>query len=216
MWLGREQRSGRPLRPFAALVHLIIVSRLSDISICDALLARARRKESAAQAEIYAAVAPALFALIRRLVGNRAVAEDLYQDALVTFFEHLSDFRGEAPLGAWLRQIAVSKCLMYLRSPWHRARLHLESDEGSVLCEPLLPTPAMPPEVLDVKRALTTLTPTARAVVWLFDVEGYSHEEIARMFGRSISFSKSQLARAHARLRAGLEPHGDEETCAST
>jgi RNA polymerase sigma-70 factor, ECF subfamily len=69
-------------------------------------------------------------------------------------------------------------------------------------------------EQLDVERALAILSPTARAVVWLYDVEGYSHEEIAQAFGRSISFSKSQLARAHARLREWFEPTTDRQPCA--
>jgi RNA polymerase sigma-70 factor (ECF subfamily) len=50
-------------------------------------------------------------------------------------------------------------------------------------------------------------------VVWLFEVEGYSHEEIARSFGRSVSFSKSQLARAHAKLRQWFESPVDSQTC---
>jgi DNA-directed RNA polymerase specialized sigma24 family protein len=41
-------------------------------------------------------------------------------------------------------------------------------------------------------------------VVWMFDVEGMSHEEIAAVFGRTVSFSKSQLSRAHALLRERL------------
>jgi len=52
--------------------------------------------------------------------------------------------------------------------------------------------------------ALERLTETSRAVVWLHDVEGYTHEEIATMMGKTPSFSKSQLARAHVRLRRWL------------
>ncbi len=158
---------------------------------------------------------PAVFALIRRLVGNRAVAEDLFQDTMMAMFQRLGEFRGEAPLGAWLRQIAVTRCLMYLRSPWHRARLHWEfGDEDSSLRSVMLPaTPATSVDVVDVERALASLTPVGRAVVWLFEVEGYSHEEIAQLFGRSVSFSKSQLARALARLRQGLTPQEDQEAC---
>src|SRR5262249_53325684 len=135
---------------------------------------------------------------------------------MMAVFQSLGTFRGEAPLGAWVRQIAVSKCLMYLRSPWHRARLHIRSDldsEGQSV-EALLPaTPAPRVESLDVERALASLAPTARAVVWLFEVEGYSHDEIARSFGRSVSFSKSQLARAHSKLRDWFEPPVDRQTC---
>jgi RNA polymerase sigma-70 factor (ECF subfamily) len=60
-----------------------------------------------------------------------------------------------------------------------------------------------------LERALAELSDTARAVVWLHDVEGYTHREIGKMMGRTASFSKSQLARAHDRLRISL--HGAPE-----
>jgi RNA polymerase sigma-70 factor (ECF subfamily) len=176
-------------------------------------MARARGGEEAAQTAIYRGVGPAVFALTRRLVGNRAVAEDLFQDTMMVLFQRLGDFRGEAPLGIWLRQIAVTRCLMYLRSPWHRARLQWESGDDASHPWMLPVTPAICSDAVDVERALASLTPVGRAVVWLFEVEGYSHEEIARLFGRSVSFSKSQLARALARLRQGLAPQEDEEAC---
>jgi RNA polymerase sigma-70 factor (ECF subfamily) len=186
------------------------VTRLVEISVHGAVLARAREGDAAAQQQIYAAVAPATLTLIRRFVGRGAISEDLFQDTMVTLFERLAQFRGEAPLGAWLRQIAISKCLMYLRSPWSRARLCLAAlDRDSAAPAPLV-TAATAAEVFDVERALAQLAPTARAVLWMYEVEGYSHEEIARSFGRSVSFSKSQLARAHARLRAWFAPAGTE------
>ena len=189
------------------------MSRLADIPISSELIERARGGEEAAQAAIYGSLGPAVFALIRRLVANRAVAEDLFQDTMIVLFQRLADFRGEAPLGAWLRQIAVTRCLMYLRSPWHRARLQWDMDEDAPLSTTVLPvTPATPADAVDVERAMASLTPVGRAVVWLFEVEGYSHEEIARLFGRSVSFSKSQLARALVRLRQTLAPQ-EEEAC---
>lgn len=192
-----------------------VMSRLADIPIPEELIAQARGGDEAAQATIYRVMGPAVFALIRRLVGSRAVAEDLFQDTMMALFQRLGEFRGEAPLGAWVRQIAVTRSLMYLRSPWQRARLHWESGDEEIPA-PSVTLSAMPPtsaDVIDVERALATLTPVARAVVWLFEVEGYSHEEIARLFGRSVSFSKSQLARALARLRQGLAPQEDQEAC---
>ena len=189
------------------------MSRLVDIPIPSQLIERARRGEEAAQAAIYGALGPAVFALIRRLVANRAVAEDLFQDTMMILFQRLADFRGEAPLGAWLRQIAVTRCLMHLRSPWHRARLQWDWDDDAPPSTTVPPiTTATPADGVDVERAMASLTPVGRAVVWLFEVEGYSHEEIARLFGRSVSFSKSQLARALARLRQTLAPQ-EEEAC---
>ncbi len=191
------------------------MGRLVEIEIPEDLLRRACAADEAAQVAVYTATAPAVFALIRRLIANRAMAEDLFQDTMMALFQRLPEFRREAPLGAWLRQIAVSKCLMFLRSPWHRARIRLESDGESEIDAVLnaLVTPAPGAECFDVDRALARLSPTARAVVWLYEVEGYSHEEIARFFGRSISFSKSQLARAHVRLREWFEPSGGGQTC---
>ena len=57
---------------------------------------------------------------------------------------------------------------------------------------------------MDLETALERLSETSRAVVWLHDVEGYTHEEIAGMMDKTVSFSKSQLARAHTRLRRWL------------
>lgn len=193
------------------------MARLGEIGVAAELLARACAGEDAAQSAIYAAVAAGTFGLIRRLVGGGAHAEDLFQDTMMTFYERLPTFRAEAPLGAWLRQIALSKCLMYLRSPWHRARLRLErlapDGVGPAVPENAHAPPS--PESMDLERALASLTPTARAVVWLFEVEGYTHHEIGRAFGRSPSFSKSQLARAHRRLRAWFEPSGEARACPS-
>ena len=190
------------------------MTRLSEIGVAAELRARACAGDEAARAEIYAALAPATFGLIRRLIGRRAEAEDVFQETMMTCFERLAEFRAEAPLGAWLRQIALSRCFMYLRHPWRRARLCLESAADAAAPAGLaLVTTGIAPEALDLERALATLTPTARAVVWMYEVEGYSHAEIAGAFGRSVSFSKSQLARAHARLRAWYEPEEARQPC---
>src|SRR2546429_9206909 len=61
------------------------------------------------------------------------------------------------------------------------------------------------PARIDLERAFERLSETSRAVVWLHDVEGYTHEEIAEQMGKTVSFSKSQLARAHVRLRRMLD-----------
>jgi len=190
------------------------VSRLVDIVVPGDVLALACEGDRAARQAIYTAVAPATLTLIRRLVGQRALSEDLFQDTMMLFFERLPQFRREAPVGAWLRQIAISRCLMYLRSPWKRARMCLEPVDFGVAAEvAALVTPGYAGDLIDLERALASLAPTARAVVWMYEVEGYSHQEIAREFGRSVSFSKSQLARAHARLRAWLEPQGERPSC---
>ena len=190
------------------------VTRLVEIAVPRELLTRACAGDAPARQALYVALAPATLTLIRRMVGQRALSEDLFQDTMMTFYERLPQFRHEAPLGAWLRQIAISRCLMYLRSPWKRARMCLEPVDCGVAAEvAALITPAYAGEHIDLERALASLAPTARAIVWMYEVEGYSHQEIAHAFGRSVSFSKTQLARAHARLRACLEPQEHPPSC---
>jgi RNA polymerase sigma-70 factor (ECF subfamily) len=58
---------------------------------------------------------------------------------------------------------------------------------------------------MDLEAALGGLPQVSRAVVWLHDVEGFTHKEIAGMMGKSESFSKSQLSRAYQRLRPLLD-----------
>jgi RNA polymerase sigma factor (sigma-70 family) len=178
------------------------MQRLTEIQVPEDELAAARAGDRDARSALFERVAPGALAIIRRLVRNQAMAEDLLQDTLIAMFEHLADFRGEAPFGVWVRSIAVSRCLMSFRSPWHRAREALDNwiEDGAALAK----SEGRTSDLIDLDRALTRLSPVTRAVVWLYDVEGWSHEEIARAFERTVSFSKSQLARGHARLRNEL------------
>lgn len=216
---GRCEEAARPrvdrpsrLRPLGELTHLRGMSRLGDIRVAPELIERARSGDEIAQSRLYRELAPSTFGLIRRIVGAGAVAEDVFQETLMTVFERLDSFRGQGPLGAWVRQIAVSRCFMYLRSPWRRARVDLDVRQEEALVG-LVDSGGLSGDQLDLERALASLSPTARAVVWLFEVEGYSHQEIAHAFGRTASFSKSQLARAHRRLRDWFEPNEEHQPC---
>jgi RNA polymerase sigma factor (sigma-70 family) len=175
------------------------VARLAETVIETQVLEAARMGDKAARVQLFDAVAGGVFTLIRRIVRQKPLAEDLLQDTLIAMYEHLDQYRGEAPFGAWVQRIAVSRSLMALRSPWNRARVALESFADP---DEVLPAArdASVAELVDAERALARLSPTARAVVWLFEVEGWSHEEIAAAFGKKVSFSKSQLSRALAKL----------------
>lgn len=181
------------------------MQRLAEIHVPAEELDAARAGDRAARSALFQRVAPATLGIIRRLVAQRAMAEDLLQDTLIAMYEHLDDYRGEAPFGVWVRSIAVSRCLMAFRSPWHRARVALESWTEESWAAPA-ESESRASDLIDLDRALARLSPVTRAVVWLYDVEGWSHDEIAKAFARTVSFSKSQLARGHARLREVLMP----------
>lgn len=164
-----------------------------------AVIVRARRGERAAHAELYAVLAPMVYTLAYRMLVSRALAEDILQETFIEVITKIATYRGEADFGFWVRRIAVNKCLMHLRSGWNRRQSF--ADELDLVASEEAP----PERHRALERALAGLSDTARAVVWLHDVEGYTHREIARMMRRTPSFSKSQLARAHERLRESLQ-----------
>ena len=98
------------------------MSRFLDIQMTPEGIRRAAAGERDAQRELYEQLAGPMFGLVRRVVRNRATAEDLFQDSMESVLRHLPQYRGEAPLGAWVRQLTLRHCLMHLRSPWQRAR----------------------------------------------------------------------------------------------
>jgi len=178
--------------------------RICDIALPDSVIAAARSGDAAALEAVYGELAGPLYTLLRRLVRRPAIAEELLQETFVDVIEHIGAYEARCPLPAWIRSIAVNRALMYLRSPWHRSLEWLDQDPGGAdrLAGADPGQPAHPDAALE--RALMTLPAVSRAVVWLHDVEGYTHAEIGQALGRTPSFSKSQLARAHARLRAAM------------
>jgi RNA polymerase sigma-70 factor (ECF subfamily) len=185
-----------------------------DQSIPDGVLERARVGDRAAQAELFAAFGQPVFGLARRMLGRADLADDVLQETFIEVLKGLPKFRGEAPLGMWIRRIAVNECLMQLRSHWHRFRSPLDQGgEGTPVEEWLASDESPPDQGLDMERALDKLSPEARTVVWLHDVEGYTHVEIGRLMNASPSYSKSQLARAYVRMRQWAAKPGEVETC---
>jgi RNA polymerase sigma factor (sigma-70 family) len=184
---------------------------LQSIEISAEILNRARTGDIDAHEYIYRALSKPVYTLIRRLVIRPAVAEELLQDAFVEIFCSVRNYRASGSFLGWVRSIAVSKALMYLRSPWHRGTTWLGADGISSLHQEA--AAAAEPMDADLERALAMLPAVSRAVVWLHDVEELTHAEIARLFGRSTSFSKAQLARAHRQLRERLELESGGPTC---
>ena len=190
------------------------MSAFLDTAVDPATLERASAGDEAALAAIYRAFEIPVRTLARRIVVPRTAADDVTHDVFVDVITRLHQFEGRGSFAGWVRSIAVSRCLMHLRSPWQRSRRWLvrtidghedqalSHDDASGLPEALV-APAHD-DSIDLQRALARIGDTARAVVWLHDVEGYTHAEIGRLFGATASFSKSQLARAHERLRAEL------------
>ncbi len=175
--------------------------RIADVQIPAALVLAAQSGDEAALEAVYQATAGPIYTLLRRLVRRPAIAEELLQETFVDVLEHIGAFEGRCPLPAWIRTIAVNRALMYLRTPWHRSLEWLDKDPGGADRLPAADREPMQLFDIGLERALMTLPALTRAIVWLHDVEGFTHADIGFALGRTPSFSKSQLARAHRRLR---------------
>jgi RNA polymerase sigma factor (sigma-70 family) len=173
----------------------------------------ARGGDRGAREHIYRTFERPVRTLARRLVARQAAAEDLAHDVFVDVLTRLGQFDGRGSFAGWVRSITVNRCLMHLRSPWQRGLRWLDpwADGGDDL---LAGTVARHDDTrIDLERALAMLSDTARLVVWLHDVEGYTHAQIGALLGGTGSLSKSQLARAHEQLRALLDAPGGDATC---
>lgn len=187
------------------------MSTFLDVQIPVQWLRRARAGDAVAQRSIYSALAQPVYTLLRRLVLRPAVAEELLQEVFLEVLRNLGAYRGAGSFAGWVRSIAVSKALMHLRSPWHGQLL--PEDAQGARTDQAVPHGEGVDWGSDLERALNGLPDLSRSIVWLHDVEGYTHAEIARLYDRTASFSKSQLARAHAALREVLEPGTGDQEC---
>ena len=163
----------------------------------DRVLPGVKAGDPAAQEALYRAFEVPVFNLARRICRTTEDAEDVLQETFLEVFRSIVNYRGDGSLWGWVRTIASSKALMRLRRNKYRETDELQDDVMPLRREDAALR-------MDLESALERLSPTSRAVVWLHDVEGYTHEEIASQMEKTVSFSKSQLARAHARLRRWL------------
>jgi RNA polymerase sigma factor (sigma-70 family) len=165
----------------------------------DMTLARARRGDGAAFEAIYHCYSRPAYTLALRLCGRPDLAEDVVQEAFLKAMEKLSSYRGDAPFGAWLKRLVANSAIDRLRverrwvDPEFAGIGEPQQDAGSEA-------------QVEALGLLSRMSAPARAALVLHELEGYSHTELAALFGRSESYSKSLLSRAIARLRGLLEP----------
>jgi len=170
--------------------------------VSDLTVRRAQQGDADAFGELYRTHAGRIHALCLRLEGDQARAEELTQDVFVRAWERLSTFRGESAFGTWLHRLAVNVVLADRRSLWRRGRRLLFTDDPAAFERP---GEAVSGNSTDLEGAMAGLPPGARTVFVLHDIEGYTHDEIARLSGIAEGTSKAQLFRARRLLREALE-----------
>ncbi len=189
------------------------MSKFADIQIDPGIIKRAARGDVRAHEIIYRAFSAPVYSICLRFTKAPANAEDLVQETFIEIMRSIARFRGEAALGSWIRRIAVTKSLMFLRSAWtKRGRPLADGWDDTTAGEPVSHgISSHPDDAMDLDAALANLSDVSRTVVWLHDVEGFTHKEIAGLMGKTESFSKSQLSRAYQRLRPMLGVETDTQ-----
>lgn len=144
-----------------------------------------------------------VYALCLRMMGDPVRAEDMTQEVFVQLFNKIGSFRGESAFTTWLHRMTVNLVLMYFRKASTRSELLTEEGETPIQIVRGTENPESMPVVdrIALERAVQQLPPGYRSVFVLHDVEGYEHDEIAKMMNISAGTSKSQLHKARLKLR---------------
>lgn len=166
----------------------------------------------AAHAAIYEKYGQACYNLALRILGEPSAAEDIVQEVFLKVMDTLQGFRGETAFGFWLKRLTTNATIDTLRAN----RRYGDADVDTVLAVTASRTIGADART-DAWSLLMRLPPRARAILVLHELEGYTHKELAELFGQSESYSKSILARALHRLGAIVDAplEGEAGLCTS-
>ena len=155
--------------------------------------------DRAAQKVLYDRLAPRMFPVCIRYVGDREQAEDILQEGFITLFTRLDTYKGDGSFEGWARKIFVTTVLMELR---RKDTLKMSEDLESVKGMKTEVTSQMQNiGYKDLMRLISELPPGFRTVFNMYAIEGFSHKDIGDMLGISETTSRTQLSRARTWLQ---------------
>lgn len=169
------------------------------------LVRRAQRGDRQAFECLYRLHRNRIYAVLWRIAGNDpGLAEDLLQEAFVRAWQKLDSFRGDARFATWLHRLSVNVALSDRRIRVKRLERETALD-GEAERTATGAKDVYEDRRMDLEQAIARLPERARTVLVLFDIEGYSHAEIAEIAGMAVGSSKAQLHRARKLVREELE-----------
>ena len=172
-----------------------IVAESIDIQLIESCIKGNRESQKA----LYDLLAPRMFPVCIRYIGDRIQAEDILQDGFVTLFTHLKDYKGDGSFEGWARRIFVTTALMSLRK---KDALKMSDDlqaARGLKAETVSQTQNI--GYKELMKLVMTLPPGFRTVFNMYAIEGYSHKEIGELLGISETTSRTQLSRARIWLQ---------------
>ena len=163
------------------------------------LVRRACSGDTASFEALYRRNVGRVHAICLRMVVDPVRAATLTQDTFVRAWQRLDSFRNKSAFSSWLHRIAVNVVLVDLRTERRRSARIQTTDDLERLSHALPPTNAA--AALDLEAGIAALPPQARAVLVLYAIEGYRHDEIGEMLGIAPGTSKAHLHRARQLLK---------------
>ena len=154
------------------------------------------------------------YSLTLRMTGSQTEAEDLTQEVFIQLFRKIGSFRGDSAFSTWLHRLTVNQVLMHFRK---RSFKNEKTSEDGEMPEQMVVGSSNPNKMavvdrIALKNAIAELPKGYKNVFVLHDVEGFEHEEVARMLGISVGTSKSQLHKARLKLRTLLIRQKEESS----
>ena len=190
-----------------------LMQEKADRKTSDLTLAKAAGKgDMIAFEELYQRHHRRVYSICLRMLQNTSEAEDLTQDVYIQLYRKIKSFRGESAFTTWLHRLTVNQVLMHFRK--RSVKMEKTTDEGEEMPDKAVRGTENPLKmfVLDkigLENAIEKLPLGYKSVFILHDIEGYEHEEVARILGCSVGTSKSQLHKARLKLRKLLTQKGN-------
>lgn len=200
---GVEESTGVPfVKPLPIVENQTISADTNDFGLCQF----AASGNLAAFEMLYQRYHRRTYSLCLRMTNSQTEAEDLTQEVFIQLFRKIGSFRGDSAFSTWLHRLTVNQVLMHFRKRSVKSEKTTEEGEMPEQIVAGTSNPNKMPVIdrLALNKAIEQLPPGYKKVFILHDVEGYEHEEIARMLKLSVGTSKSQLHKARLKLRGLL------------
>jgi RNA polymerase sigma-70 factor (ECF subfamily) len=198
-----EQGVGTDDVKFAFERRIADLGKATDFELATA----AAQGDMAAFEEVYKRHHRRVYSVCLRMLQNTSEAEDLTQDVFIQLYRKIGSFRGDSAFTTWLHRMTVNQVLMHFRK--RTVKFEKTTEEGEtpvqIVSGTSNPEKMRIVDKIALDNAIDQLPKGYKNVFVLHDVEGFEHEEVARILGCSVGTSKSQLHKARLKLQKLLK-----------
>jgi len=198
-----DQGIGSDTVQFSNETRVADVTKAKDLELTKA----AANGDMASFEELYRRHHRRVYSICLRMLQNASEAEDLTQDVFIQLYRKIGSFRGDSAFTTWLHRMTVNQVLMHFRK--RTVKFEKTTEEGETP-DQIVSGTANPEKMRIVDKialdnAIAQLPEGYKNVFVLHDVEGFEHEEVAKILGCSVGTSKSQLHKARLKLQKLLK-----------